>query len=410
MFDKIECIYYNFLWDPKPAKFRKEILYNPIEYGGLKYPNLADFDKSLKITWLRRILKDDNGWCIFPTFFKIHKIFLFGDMYLENLVKTCTNEFWKDVILSFQALYTNMWGAENVIHNTMPIWFNTKISTYFNKEWFEKGIIFVNDLFIEGNFVTVEYLQNTIGVKCNFLGHANIKAKVMKLNGKVNTINLRPLLPDVLKIVQINGNGCQNIYNFIHKKSDNIITSLKEKWEQLLNDEVSEKEIQNAFTITQKTPKCVYNRYVQFKILHVRLNTRQLLHKMRILDTKECIYCKNVVDTTVHALLECPESANIWRQVELWLRQHINRSIKISDKEKIFGILGNNPRTFQINMFLMCTKLLIYQRRPEGQRCRISDILRLIKNEMLAEEYASEMNQTVNNFNLKWGVYKRIIG
>ena len=51
----------------------------------------------------------------------------------------------------------------------------------------------------------------------------------------------------------------------------------------------------------------------------------------------------------------------------------------------------------------MCTKLLIYQRRPEGQRCRISDILRLIKNEMLAEEYASEMNQTVNNFKLKWG-------
>ena len=409
-FDKIEHIYYNFLWDSKPAKFRKEILYNPIEEGGLKYPNLAAFDKSLKITWLRRILKEDKGWCIFPTFFKIHKIFLFGDMYLNTLLKTCTNQFWRDVILSYQSLYNSMWGAKNVIHNTMPIWFNTKICTYFNKEWFEKGIMFVNDLFVEGKFVTIEYLRNIIGVKCNFLGHAIIKSKVMNLNVKVNTINFLPILPEVLRIIQMNGNGCQNIYSIIQKKSDNIITTLKEKWEQLLNDEVSEEDIQNAFKITQKSPKCVYNRYVQFKILHVRLNTRQLLHKMKISDTNECIFCKNQIDTTVHALIECPETANIWRHGELWLRQHINRSIKISDKEKIFGISGNKPYAFLLNMFIICTKLTIYQRRPDGQKCKLWDILRLIKNEMLADEYSSELNQNITNFNLKWGAYKRIIG
>ena len=46
---------HNFLWGSKPAKFRKEILCNPVEQGGLKYPNLSAFDKALKITWLRRI-------------------------------------------------------------------------------------------------------------------------------------------------------------------------------------------------------------------------------------------------------------------------------------------------------------------------------------------------------------------
>ena len=33
----------------------------------------------------------------------------------------------------------------------------------------------MNDLFIDGSYVTIAYLQNTIGVKCNLLEYANIK-------------------------------------------------------------------------------------------------------------------------------------------------------------------------------------------------------------------------------------------
>ena len=41
---------------------------------------------------------------------------------------------------------------------------------------------------------------------------------------------------------------------------------------------------------------------------------------------------------------------------------------------------------------------------------KISDILRIIKNEMLADEYESELKQNMVNFNIKWGAYKQIIG
>ena len=51
----------------------------------------------------------------------------------------------------------------------MPIWFNSNTCNYFNKEWFTKGLTFVNDLFIDKSFVTLEYLRNVIGVKSNFL-------------------------------------------------------------------------------------------------------------------------------------------------------------------------------------------------------------------------------------------------
>ena len=124
---------------------------------------------------------------------------------------------------------------------------------------------------------------------------------------------------------------------------------------------------------------------------------------MRILSTNECVYCKNQTDTISHALLECPETTNLWRQVELWLREHVEQSIKISDKEKIFGTTEKNQYTFQINMFILITKLIIYQKRPDGLKCNIYDVLRSVKNEMLADEYECEINQRMEKFSQKWG-------
>ena len=54
---------------------------------------------------------------------------------------------------------------------------------------------------------------------------------------------------------------------------------------------------------------------------------------MKILDNGNCIYCKDS-DSTIHALLECPYTAHLWRHVVLCLRRNVDTTIKISDKEK----------------------------------------------------------------------------
>ena len=70
----------------------------------------------------------------------------------------------------------------------------------------------MNDLFIDGNFVTIAYLKNTIEVKCNFLEYANIKLRITKLRVKHCINNVQPSLPYILKVIQLNGRGCQTIY------------------------------------------------------------------------------------------------------------------------------------------------------------------------------------------------------
>ena len=39
----------------------------------------------------------------------------------------------------------------------------------------------------------------------------------------------------------------------------------------------------------------------------------------------------------INALIECPYTVDLWRQIELWLRTNINRNIKIFKREKIFS-------------------------------------------------------------------------
>ena len=54
-------------------------------------------------------------------------------------------------------------------------------------------------------------------------------------------------------------------------------------------------------------------------------------------------------------------------------------------------------------MFIII-KISVYQRRPEGLKINIDDVLRSIKKEMLADEYDCEVNQSVDTFNESWGI------
>ena len=92
-----------------------------------------------------------------------------------------------------------------------------------------------------------------------------------------------------------------------------------------------------AFQISYKTLKCILNRHIQFKILHNRLNTGQLLSKMKFTESEEFTYCTQISDSTMHALIECPYTAQSWRRMELWLRTDVNKNIKIADEEKNLG-------------------------------------------------------------------------
>ena len=51
---------------------------------------------------------------------------------------------------------------------------------------------------------------------------------------------------------------------------------------------------------------------------------------MKLVDDPNCLYCGNE-ETLIHAFLECENVTNLWRSIELWLRDALKQRVKISE-------------------------------------------------------------------------------
>jgi len=66
-----------------------------------------------------------------------------------------------------------------------------------------------------------------------------------------------------------------------------------------------------SFEITSEP----YLQSFQYKIINRILNTREKLHKWKIIDSNTCQYCGKI-DTIEHHLYICSHSKAIWKQLE----------------------------------------------------------------------------------------------
>ena len=58
---RIEKMMYNFIWDGKPDKIKREILTSDYDKGGLRMIDIEKFIWSLKISWVKRILQTESN-------------------------------------------------------------------------------------------------------------------------------------------------------------------------------------------------------------------------------------------------------------------------------------------------------------------------------------------------------------
>ena len=75
--------------------------------GGLKMPDLEKFIKSLKCTWIRRILASPaSPWAnLFETSYApIDLLFKFGPYWGIKSIKRVPNDFWKEIFVSWNII------------------------------------------------------------------------------------------------------------------------------------------------------------------------------------------------------------------------------------------------------------------------------------------------------------------
>lgn len=371
---EINNIFFNFLWDGKGDKIKRDIMISDYENGGLKMIDIKVFNRALKSGWIKKYLDNDNHgkWKLLFDLelrkFGGEEIFR-GNLSKEDLSKyikisdTFTSEIlqiWTDIkyeanISSIEQLKAhNLWQNSLIRVGNRPIHY---------RSWSSKGVTTVGHLMKdENNFLSFSDFTDRYNIETNFLTFQGVLSAVKAL-WKSNAANFR------------NGNATHEciIDTFLKTKKPNrlaykILVSKKQKrpitaqtkW--IADCTLETQEIidwktvyRTPFLCTKFTKLIVF----QFKLLHRRLATNSFLTKINLKDNEQCTFCQNDKETLIHLFWTCEISTLFWQGFKQWA---INRG-ELSSNTNLspYLVLGLKPnKNKSINLYFLIARYFIW--------------------------------------------------
>ena len=410
---ELERMFFRYIWNNKMDRISRKNLVQDYKDGGLRMICLKSFIKSLKITWIRRIVVDENdaAWRrllndITPS---TNISFLnYGPEYLIHLSKLISNNFWKDVFRSYYHLRCLL-DKDQVIFE--PIWYNKMIKVGGNvqylKEWVVKGILFVYDLLDQdGKLLSYEAFCDKYNFAPPFTKYYGIMLNIQKLNYSFDIelfTKSQPHFPNHVKILYKNKKGSRDFYDtFI--KSMYCIPKSQPKWENELELSVNGTWWREANQRVHKETNDSTLKWLQYRIIHRILGTNILLHKVGISSTNLCTFCNSSAETISHLFFICQYSYQLWFHLENWLRDTLNIEICLRITEIIFGVSDKKKKV--LNIIICLIKQYIFRQKMSKSLPTFWGAKQHIIKYIKTEKFISKKNMKAEQFSKKWGIFE----
>ena len=401
----IEQIFLSFIWNDKPAKFSKAILEAEIANGGLKLHDLSTFDKALKLGWLKRYLCSQGKWKVFLDMENFDEIFNFGNDFVERMYEIIDIPFWKDILGSLKILLKC--DTCTTLHNicTTPLWYNNLLKIPLKNQWLKNGVTLIGDVLTENcRIMPIENFKKFFNIKTNFLEYGGFILTIKNYidNLEIPTRNLTRPVNSLLNIVlNRDASGVSNLYKSIHKTNPVIAQNICTKWYNKSGIILHPQDIKRSFTVTNRQIDDSYLRYTQFRTLHYRYFTNDLLVKCKIQSDDTCSVCNSAKDSNYHMLLECIPTQNLWSAVENWIRQICHNDYNLSDRRKIIGDLENKDC---INIIILNTKKVLYLCKLDKKIPHIAQVKSNVRKVFNHDLYKYSINNRQTLFEKKWSL------
>ena len=150
--------------------------------------------------------------------------------------------------------------------------------------------------------------------------------------------------------------GVSNIYKLLKGKNTSVLENATNKWNEKIDFQLDVFSVKKSFSNIKKFDD-VYLRYIQFRTLHRRFFTNNILFKMKQKASILCDFCKDETDSNEHMFLNCVTIRQLWREVENWISQ-IGVVDYIINEERI--ILGELKKSHWLNSIILITKKIIF--------------------------------------------------
>ena len=392
---------FDFIWRNKRHEVNKLVLCQEWNKGGLNMLNVQEFDMSLKITWLRKLMMDAPEWEEFASLYKIERLIWTGSNYHTYMSTNIKNPFWKSVQTAFTKWYKILDQNNYVDVAYQPLWGNSNMNIPFNNTMLKKNVIFIRDLFdVNGQPLTKEILENRIGSNIMFTTfHALWRSMPgqWKIEMREERLQFNLNLPPVLMWLLKDRKGTRTIRSIWALKNNSVKPVGQEKWslEIGIPNNLDWKMI---YTLPRKCRLNARITYFQYQINHRSLVTNKKLQQFGLRDNNLCDRCDSI-ETISHLLFECPFAQNIWTGVERWLNQTINSDVYM---DKVSVMLGNPKNEIVTNCILLIVKHELYKSKWNRTVLNVPRLKRIIKNHMDLDVYLGTIQGKKDKSLGKW--------
>ena len=411
---ELERMILNFLWDNKPAKIKSKQITQPYRNGGLQMINIRSFFQSLKLTWIRKLLRaSDLPWSLLfnTTICPANKLTEFGPLFAAHLCTRISNQFWKEVLKSWIDL-CNKNTAETFSHAlAQPLWYNQIISKepLFIKNWNDCGIKIIGDL-VKNNheIMSLAEIRNKFGANnIDFLTMHRIKKNInnllIPLIDNLNTyVPLeRPYVPFYLRPILKDKKGVRGLIQALNIKEKNSVF-FNRKWCRDLDSEIDTQTWKKTYILCFKLINDNYLIWLQYRILTRILGTNYLLSKMKIVDNSSCTLCKQSDETLLHLFWNCQYAQLLWDAIKDWIFTKLHLTINFSAQMTILGYLERDERYFPLNLIILLAKSYLFWASRSGRFPNIILFQKRFWKTFKEQKCIAIKHDKLHNFIKKW--------
>ena len=409
---QLDKIFFDYLWDNKPAKIKRSTIIAPIELGGLAMIDVYAIHSVSKCSWIRRLFdKTDSKWKnTFLYLLNIDKDMLNKNLDLQMAAK-CKTEFHKQVLSSWITIHGTEPKSYKEITNQFLL-FNKSLK--INKKCILPSFFKSRDPSNISNIRVLNLLsqQNTFLNIVDFNQYNNTNITTLEYNA------LKSCIPSLWKktFIQNNNNieiltteptiNIGNLKKSISKTTSKElyqsiilhITKIPTAIESWINifPFMEKYDWKSIYTIPFKYVREPYLQSFQYKIINRILNTNEKLQKWSIKPNNICNFCQSI-DTIEHHLYQCKNSKTIWDKLENWLLTNIQLKLNLKECEILFGIPNTPTAHLELmNFVILMTKWYINKQRSDNKELYFIELLKTIKGKIKSHILANNMNGRTN--------------
>jgi exonuclease III len=407
---------FQFIWKGKPDKVKRSIMSLPPKYGGISAPKIDNIIQAHKISWIKKLFYSKKKWTQFVKHnIIVEQLWLVDSEYItSNIINRFSNPFWKDVFNAWSNYLKIVKGnkTEKIDILTQSIWHNDNVrvdnKTIMLASWFDKGIVFINDLInSNGEIYSIVELKNIYNLNTNYLTYygvcaavkAYIRSKGLDL---CNTPNYNPIFPFNLKCLVECKSLCVNLLSPKFKRLKS-----HDQYEDILLKEYTDTQWENFHLMAQRCTDSIDLIWFQFRNIHNILTTNSWLYKIGYIESQLCSLCQIYPETVEHIYCECSYAINIWMKLTTWLELSIGRELNINNEHKLLGFKGknNNP----LNVIILLTKQYLYYQFRNGKIPVFNHLKCILSKYYNVTKYTAFTTCTYDKFYCFWSSFHTIL-